>query len=118
VVGGGTDVRVTPVDLRESPLHGKIAEDLLHEIGIIVNRNAVPTDPRPPMVRAGVGAAPSALAIRTSGDVEFREVADSVANARVPTRLGRCGSATCAADAAGHGILLYVGLEGRTLVDR
>ena len=41
------------VDLRESEIDGQQAEDRLHEIGITVNRNAVPFDPRPPMVTSG-----------------------------------------------------------------
>src|SRR4029077_715617 len=52
VLTGGTDVHLVLVDLRElhSPtLSGRQAEDRLHEIGITVNRNAVPFDPRPPM---------------------------------------------------------------------
>src|SRR5919206_134252 len=48
VLTGGTDVHLALVDLRESELDGKQAEDRLHEIGITVNRNAVPFDPRPP----------------------------------------------------------------------
>ncbi|EUA50510.1 serine hydroxymethyltransferase family protein [Mycobacterium xenopi 3993] len=47
VVSGGTDVHLVLVDLRDSPLDGKMAEDLLHDVGITVNRNAVPNDPRP-----------------------------------------------------------------------
>ena len=47
---GGTDVHLVLVDLRESELDGQMAEDRLHEIGITVNRNAVPFDPRPPAV--------------------------------------------------------------------
>lgn len=54
VVSGGTDVHLVLVDLRDSPLDGKAAEDLLHEIGITVNRNAVPKDPRPSMVTPGL----------------------------------------------------------------
>ena len=47
---GGTDVHLVLADLRDSELDGQQAEDRLHEIGITVNRNAVPFDPRPPMV--------------------------------------------------------------------
>lgn len=54
VVSGGTDVHLVLVDLRDSPLDGQAAEDLLHEVGITVNRNAVPNDPRPPMVTSGL----------------------------------------------------------------
>ena len=53
VLTGGTDVHLVLVDLRESELDGQQAEDRLHEIGITVNRNAVPFDPRPPMVTSG-----------------------------------------------------------------
>ncbi len=54
VLTGGTDVHLVLADLRESELDGKQAEDRLHEIGITVNRNAVPFDPRPPAVSSGL----------------------------------------------------------------
>ena len=54
VLTGGTDVHLVLVDLRNSELDGQQGEDLLHEIGITVNRNAVPFDPRPPMVTSGL----------------------------------------------------------------
>ena len=53
VLTGGTDVHLVLADLRESELDGKQAEDRLHEVGITVNRNAVPFDPRPPAVSSG-----------------------------------------------------------------
>jgi glycine hydroxymethyltransferase len=81
VVTGGTDVHLVLADLRDSPLDGKAAEDLLGDIGITVNRNAVPNDPRPPMVTSGLRIGTSALAIRGFGDVEFAEVADVIAMA-------------------------------------
>ena len=54
VLTGGTDVHLALVDLRDSELDGQQAEDRLHDIGITVNRNAVPYDPRPPMVTSGL----------------------------------------------------------------
>src|SRR5699024_3964565 len=54
VLTGGTDVHLVLVDLRDSVLDGAQAEDLLATIGITVNRNAVPDDPRPPMVTSGL----------------------------------------------------------------
>ena len=45
LVTGGTDVHLVLVDLVESELNGQQAEDLLHEVGITVNRNAVPFEP-------------------------------------------------------------------------
>ena len=53
VLTGGTDVHLVLVDLRNSALDGQQAEDLLHDAGITVNRNAVPFDPRPPRVTSG-----------------------------------------------------------------
>lgn len=81
VLTGGTDVHLVLVDLRNSDLDGKQAEDLLHEAGITVNRNAVPFDPRPPMVTSGLRIGTPALATRGFGSTEFTEVADIIATA-------------------------------------
>lgn len=83
VRSGGTDVHLVLVDLRESPLDGKQAEDLLHSAGITVNRNAVPNDPRPPMTTSGLRIGTPALATRGFGDEEFTEVADIIAEALI-----------------------------------
>ncbi|MGP4020191.1 serine hydroxymethyltransferase [Saccharopolyspora sp. 5N708] len=84
LVSGGTDVHLVLVDLRDSELDGKQAEDRLHEIGITVNRNAVPNDPRPPMVTSGLRIGTPALATRGFGKEEFTEVADIIAEALKP----------------------------------
>ena len=84
VISGGTDVHLVLVDLRESELNGQQAEDRLHEIGITVNRNAVPFDPRPPMVTSGLRIGTPALATRGFGKEEFTEVADIIAEALHP----------------------------------
>ena len=81
VLTGGTDVHLVLVDLRDSDLDGKAAEDRLHDIGITVNRNAVPFDPRPPMVTSGLRIGTPALATRGFGDRDFVEVADIIAAA-------------------------------------
>jgi glycine hydroxymethyltransferase len=83
VVNGGTDVHLVLVDLRDSELDGQQAEDRLHRIGITVNRNAVPFDPRPPMVSSGLRIGTPALATRGFGATEFTEVADIIALALV-----------------------------------
>jgi glycine hydroxymethyltransferase len=85
VLTGGTDVHLILVDLRESMLDGQQAEDRLHDVGITVNRNAVPFDPRPPMVTSGLRIGTPALATRGFGDAEFTEVADIIAQALQPT---------------------------------
>jgi glycine hydroxymethyltransferase len=85
VVTRGTDVHLVLVDLRNSELDGQQAEDRLHQVGITVNRNAVPFDPRPPMVSSGVRIGTPALAARGFGAEEFREVADIIAAALLPS---------------------------------
>jgi glycine hydroxymethyltransferase len=85
LVSGGTDVHLVLVDLRHSELDGQQAEDRLHEIGITVNRNAVPNDPRPPMVTSGLRIGTPALATRGFGKEEFTEVADIIAEALKPS---------------------------------
>ena len=84
VLTGGTDVHLVLVDLRESAIHGQNAEDILHSVGITVNRNAVPFDPRPPMTPSGVRIGTPALATRGFGDAEFTEVAEIIATALKP----------------------------------
>lgn len=84
VLTGGTDVHLVLVDLRNSELDGKQGEDLLHQVGITVNRNAVPFDPRPPMVTSGLRIGTPALATRGFGATEFQEVAEIIATALKP----------------------------------
>jgi glycine hydroxymethyltransferase len=74
VLTGGTDVHLVLADLRESQLDGQQAEDRLHDIGITVNRNAVPFDPRPPAVSSGLRIGTPALATRGFQADDFREV--------------------------------------------
>ncbi|WP_461173491.1 serine hydroxymethyltransferase [Arthrobacter sp. Z1-9] len=94
VVNGGTDVHLVLVDLRNSELDGQQAEDALHRIGITVNRNAVPFDPRPPMVSSGLRIGTPALATRGFGAEEFAEVADIIATALIAS----AGNGTLAGD--------------------
>jgi glycine hydroxymethyltransferase len=84
VLTGGTDVHLVLVDLRESELDGQQAEDRLHEIGITVNRNAVPFDPRPPMVTSGLRVGTAALATRGVQQEDFVEIGRIIARALQP----------------------------------
>ncbi len=83
VVSGGTDVHLVLADLRHSVLNGQQAEDTLHRIGITVNRNAVPFDPRPPMVSSGLRIGTPALAARGFKAEDFAEVSDIIATALI-----------------------------------
>lgn len=85
---GGTDVHLVLVDLVNSNLDGQQAENLLHEAGITVNRNAVPFDPRPPAITSGLRIGTPALATRGFGEAEFREVADIIASVLVDGAAG------------------------------
>jgi glycine hydroxymethyltransferase len=89
VLTGGTDVHLVVVDLRESELDGKQAEDRLQDIGITVNRNAVPFDPRPPMVSSGLRVGSPALATRGLQADDFHEVGRIMALALTPEFEGR-----------------------------
>jgi glycine hydroxymethyltransferase len=84
VLTGGTDVHLALVDLRESELDGQQAEDRLDEIGITVNRNAVPFDPRPPMVTSGLRVGTPALATRGLQVDDFAEIGRIMATALTP----------------------------------
>ncbi len=83
VISGGTDVHLVLVDLRSCELNGQEAEDRLASIDITVNRNAVPFDPRPPMVTSGLRIGTPALATRGFGKEAFAEVADIIAQALI-----------------------------------
>ena len=91
VLTGGTDVHLALVDLRTSELDGQQAEDRLHEVGITVNRNAVPFDPRPPMVTSGLRVGTPALATRGFQLEDFAEVGRLMATALTPAFEGEKG---------------------------
>ena len=79
LVSRGTDVHLVLVDLRDSQLTGRDAEDALHRVDITVNRNSVPGDTRPPMVTSGLRIGTAALATRGFVSDDFVEVADLIA---------------------------------------
>jgi len=81
VLTGGTDVHLLLCDLRDSELDGKQAEDRLATVGITVNRNAVPFDPRPPAVSSGLRIGTPALATRGLQVDDFVEVGKIIADA-------------------------------------
>jgi glycine hydroxymethyltransferase len=81
VLTGGTDVHLVLADLRDSELDGQQAEDRLAEVGITVNRNAVPFDPRPPAVSSGLRIGTPALATRGLQADDFREVGTVIGEA-------------------------------------
>lgn len=118
VLTGGTDVHLVLVDLRHSQLDGQQGEDLLHEIGITVNRNAVPFDPRPPMNPSGLRIGTPALATRGFGDVEFTEVADIIGTALAAGSAADVPALRARVSKLALDFPLYDGLEGWGLLSK
>ncbi|MDK4329885.1 serine hydroxymethyltransferase [Corynebacterium accolens] len=116
VVSGGTDVHLVLVDLRNSQLDGQQAEDLLHQVGITVNRNAVPNDPRPPMVTSGLRIGTSALATRGLDAEAFTEVADVIGTALAQGNNADVEALRRRVDKIAEDYPLYEGLEDWKLV--
>jgi glycine hydroxymethyltransferase len=81
VLTGGTDVHLVLVDLTPSGLDGQTAEDRLDEVGITVNRNAIPFDERPPMNPSGLRIGTPALTTRGMVEDDMREIAAVISTA-------------------------------------
>ncbi|MDK8764002.1 serine hydroxymethyltransferase [Corynebacterium sp. MSK218] len=116
VLTGGTDVHLVLADLRDSELDGQQAEDLLHEVGITVNRNAVPNDPRPPMVTSGLRIGTPALATRGLDTAAFTEVADVIGTALASGKNADVASLRARVEKVAADFPLYNGLEEWKLV--
>ena len=116
VLTGGTDVHLVLADLRNSEMNGQEAEDLLHEVGITVNRNAVPNDPRPPMVTSGLRIGTPALATRGFDEAAFTEVADIIGTALAAGKGANVEALRARVSALAAQYPLYEGLEEWTLV--
>ncbi len=111
VLTGGTDVHLVLCDLRESSLDGQQAEDRLHDVGITVNRNAVPFDPRPPAVSSGLRIGTPALATRGVQVEDFVEVGKIIGEALQPDDFeGRRAELAARAAAIAERYPLYAGL--------
>ncbi|WP_312715722.1 serine hydroxymethyltransferase [Corynebacterium flavescens] len=116
VLTGGTDVHLVLADLRNSELDGQQAEDLLHEVGITVNRNAVPNDPRPPMVTSGLRIGTPALATRGLDAAAFTEVADIIGTALAAGKNADVAALRARVAKVTEQFPLYEGLEDWKLV--
>jgi glycine hydroxymethyltransferase len=81
VVSGGTDNHLLMVDVGPLGVTGKEAEHLLDEIGITVNKNAIPFDPLPPNTASGIRVGTPATTSRGFGPDEMRAVAGIIVEA-------------------------------------
>lgn len=79
LVSGGTDNHLLLVDLRTLGLTGKVAEKVLDEIGITVNKNTIPFDPESPFVTSGVRIGTAAVTSRGFGLEDMDEIASIIA---------------------------------------
>ena len=81
VLTGGTDVHLVLVDLTSTGLDGQTGEDRLDQVGITVNRNAIPFDERPPMNPSGLRIGTPALSTRGMVEDDMTEIAAIIATA-------------------------------------
>lgn len=75
LVSGGTDNHMVLVDLAETGVTGKQAEEALGKVGIVVNRNTVPFDPNPPLITGGIRLGTPAVTTRGFGKEEMKKIA-------------------------------------------
>jgi len=75
VISGGTDTHLVLIDVSVKGLTGAEAEKLLEEAGIIVNKNAIPFDTRPPKITSGIRIGTPAITTRGLKEKEVEEVA-------------------------------------------
>ena len=74
LVAGGTDNHMVLVDLRSAGVTGRRAEEALGRANIVVNRNAIPYDPKPPRTASGVRLGTAAITTRGFAEPETRRV--------------------------------------------
>lgn len=78
LVSGGTDTHLVLVDLRPFRVTGKVAETVLDEVGITVNKNTIPFDPEKPFVTSGIRIGTPALTTRGMKEGEMSTIADLI----------------------------------------
>jgi glycine hydroxymethyltransferase len=78
LVSGGTDNHLLLLDLRKLDITGKAAEHLLDEVGITVNKNAIPFDPTSPFVTSGIRVGTAAVTSRGMDEAAMKEIAEII----------------------------------------
>lgn len=79
LVSGGTDNHLLLVDVRSLGLTGKVAEKVLDEVGITVNKNTIPFDPESPFVTSGIRIGTAAVTSRGFAKNDMEEIASIIA---------------------------------------
>ena len=80
IVSGGTQSHVMLVDLRSKHITGKVAEAVLGDAHMTINKNAIPNDPEKPMVTSGVRIGTPAMTTRGFKEAEARITANLIAD--------------------------------------
>ncbi len=80
IVSGRTESHLMLVDLRAKKITGKLAEAVLGQAHLTVNKNAIPNDPEKPMVTSGIRLGTPACTTRGFKEAEMREVANLIAD--------------------------------------
>jgi len=78
LVSGGTDNHLILIDLTPTEITGRAATEALEAAGILVNKNAIPFDPRPPTVTSGIRVGTPAVTSRGFGTEEMKKIASFV----------------------------------------
>ena len=78
---GGTDNHLMLLDLRNTPVTGKVGEEALGRADITVNKNMIPYDPAPPMTSSGIRVGTPAVTTRGLREPEMDVIADMIARA-------------------------------------
>ena len=78
IVSGGTDNHLMLIDLRSKGLTGKVAEKVLDEAGITVNKNTVPKETQSPFVTSGIRIGTPAVTTRGMGPDAMRQIAELI----------------------------------------
>ncbi|HPT99061.1 MAG TPA: serine hydroxymethyltransferase [Armatimonadota bacterium] len=81
LVSGGTDNHLMLVDLRSKGVTGKVAERVLDEVGITVNKNMIPNDPEKPLVTSGIRVGTPAVTTRGMREPEMEQIAQLINDA-------------------------------------
>ena len=85
IVSGGTDNHIILVDLSPQGISGKDAEEALGTAGISVNRNAIPFDPKPPLITSGIRLGTPAVTTRGFGTEEIKRIASLIVKVLSPS---------------------------------
>ncbi len=78
VISGGTDNHLMLIDLRNKNLTGKQAQEMLDEVGITVNKNAVPFDDKSPLITSGIRIGTPALTTRGMTEPDMENIASMI----------------------------------------